>query len=256
MKKKVILLTGAAGFLGKNLLKHFVTYKNIIAIDYNKKKLLKLKKEFKTYSNKIDYFSYDITKKKNILKIKDFSKKKNYFIDVIINNAALNPPIILRKNAKLANESEIYKDFNVGILGSYLIIKEFIEIMARNKNGKIINIGSDLSILSPDHEIYLYKKLKSLKSISYPIVKHGLLGLTKYFATYSARDNISCNMISPGPINNDQPNFLKKRLIKKNPFKRLAHVNEIVEVIDFLINLKTNYLNGQNIVIDGGKSVI
>lgn len=256
MKKKVILLTGAAGFLGKNLLKHFVTSKHVIAIDYNKKKLLKLKKQFKDYHNKVDYFSYDITKKKNILKIKNFSKKKNYFIDVIINNAALNPSVVLKKNVRLAHESEIHQDFNVGILGSYLIIKEFIDIMAKNKSGKIINIGSDLSILSPDHEMYLYKNLKSLKSISYPIVKHGLVGLTKYFATFSAKDNISCNMISPGPINNDQPNFLKKKLIKKNPSKRLARVNEIVEVINFLINLKTNYLNGQNIIIDGGKSII
>ena len=63
-------------------------------------------------------------------------------------------------------------------------------------------------------------------------------------------------MLSPGPINNNQPNFLKKKLIEKNPSKRLAHVDEIVEVIDFLINLKTNYLNGQNIIIDGGKNII
>ena len=176
MKKKVLLLTGAAGFLGKNLLKHFVTYKNVIAIDYNKKNLLKLKKSFKDYSNKVDFFPYDITKRKDILKIKNFSKKKNYFIDVIINNAALNPPVVLRKNVKLAYESEIHKDFNVGIIGSYLIIKEFMDSMVKNKSGKIINIGSDLSILSPDHEMYLYKNLKSLKSISYPIVKHGLVG--------------------------------------------------------------------------------
>ena len=71
MKKKVLLLTGAAGFLGKNLLKHFVTYKNVIAIDYNKKNLLKLKKSFKDYSNKVDFFPYDITKRKDILKIKN-----------------------------------------------------------------------------------------------------------------------------------------------------------------------------------------
>ena len=60
MKKKAILLTGAAGFLGKNLLKHFVTYKKVIAIDYDKKKLLELKKQFKDHSNNVDYFSYDI----------------------------------------------------------------------------------------------------------------------------------------------------------------------------------------------------
>ena len=70
MRKKAILLTGAAGFLGKNLLKHFLTYKNVIAIDYDKKKLLKLKIQFKDYSDKVDYFSYDITKKKIFLKLK------------------------------------------------------------------------------------------------------------------------------------------------------------------------------------------
>lgn len=256
MKKKVILLTGAAGFLGSKLINELAVNNKVIAIDFDKKKMSKLKKNSKKYENNIDYFICDITKIQNILRIKKFVKKKGYSVDIIINNAALNPPIKLGRTFKLAAQSKILEDFNVSIIGSYLIIREFLPDMIYSKSGKIINIGSDLSTLSPDHEIYIYKKMKSLKSISYPIVKHGLVGLTKYFATLNASKNISCNMISPGPIDNNQPKFLKRRLKKKNPTKKLAPVSDIIEVINMLAKLKTNYLNGQNIIVDGGQSLV
>ena len=63
-------------------------------------------------------------------------------------------------------------------------------------------------------------------------------------------------MISPGPINNDQPKFLKSRLKNKNQTKKLASVSDIIEVINMLTKLKTNYLNGQNIIVDGGQSLV
>ena len=113
-------------------------------------------------------------------------------------------------------------DLDVGLMGAYIITKTFINSLKKNNGGSIINIGSDLSILSPNHEIYKSGNKNFLKPISYSIIKHGLVGLNKYFATLYAKDKIISNMISPGPIDNKIPNYLRKRLIANTPMKKVV----------------------------------
>ena len=81
------------------------------------------------------------------------------FIDVIINNAANNPPIKKTKKVKLLDVYS-WQDLDVGLLGAYIFTKTFVNNVKPNNGGSIINIGSDLSILSPNHEIYKNKKKK------------------------------------------------------------------------------------------------
>ena len=109
------------------------------------------------------------------------------FIDVIINNAANNPPVKKSKKAELLNVSNWQRDLDVGLLGAYIVTKTFVKNIKPNNGGSIINIGSDLSILSPNHEMYKNNKKNFLKPISYSVIKHGLVGLNKYFATLYAK---------------------------------------------------------------------
>ena len=146
-------------------------------------------------------------------------------------------------------------DLDVGLLGAYIVTKKFSEGM-RDSGGSIINIGSDLSILSPNHEIYKYKNKNFLKPISYSVIKHGLVGLNKYFATFYAKDKIISNMISPGPIDNNIPNYLRKKLIANTPMKKLCTVEEIFKLILFFCDTEKRHITGQNIIVDGGKSLI
>jgi NAD(P)-dependent dehydrogenase (short-subunit alcohol dehydrogenase family) len=83
-----------------------------------------------------------------------------------------------------------------------------------------------------------------------------LVGLNKYFATLYAKDNIITNMISPGPIDNKIPNYLRKKLIANTPMKKLCSVDEIFKMILFFCDTNNRHITGQNIVIDGGKSLI
>ena len=145
-------------------------------------------------------------------------------------------------------------DLDVGLLGAYIITKEFCKNMKSN-GGSIINIGSDLSVLSPNHEIYKNKNRNFLKPISYSVIKHGLVGLNKYFATFYAKNNIISNMISPGPIDNNIPNYLRKNLLKYSN-EKLCSVEEIFKTILFFCDTKNRHITGQNILIDGGKSLI
>ena len=97
--------------------------------------------------------------------------------------------------------------------------------------------------------------MQAKKPISYSAIKHGLIGVTKYFATYFESGNVRCNALSPGGVFVDQPMDFVEKLEKLIPLKRMANVDEYKGAIKFLCSDASKYMNGQNIVIDGGRSV-
>ena len=136
------------------------------------------------------------------------------------------------------------------------MIENFTENMIKNKKGSIINIASDLSLIAPNQSIYknVYKNFE--KPITYSIIKHGILGMTKYYAAKFAKFNITCNALSPvGVFNNQNKKFVKK-LIKLIPMGRMASTEDIDHIMNFLISRNQKFITGQNIVIDGGRTII
>ena len=257
IEKKRVLISGAGGYLGSNLCYLLSEFNyDLICIEKNKKKLNLLKKKLNNFKNKKDYFLADITKEKKLINISSKLSKKKLFIDVIINNAANNPPIKKTKKIELMNITNWQTDLDVGLMGAYIVTKVFVNNIKSNNGGSIINIGSDLSILSPNHEIYKNKNKSFLKPISYSVIKHGLVGLNKYFATLYAKKKIISNMISPGPIDNNLPKYLRKKLIANTPMKKLCTIEEVFKTILFLCDTKNRHITGQNLIIDGGKSLI
>ena len=157
INNKKILITGAGGYLGSNLCYLFskLNY-DLVCLDINKNRLNFLKKKLHKFKNKKYYFSVDITDQKKIFDVYNHLKKKKCSINIIINNAANNPSVKKTKEAKLMNIKDWKNDLDVGLMGSYIITKTFVDNLKKNKGGSIINIGSDLSILSPNHEIYKF----------------------------------------------------------------------------------------------------
>ena len=257
ISRKKILITGAGGYLGGNLCFLFskLNY-DLICLDINKSKLNLLKKKLSKFKNNQYYFSVDITDEKKVIKVHNTLKRKKCIVDVIINNAANNISVKKTKNIRLMNIVDWKNDLNVGLMGAYIITKTFVDDMKKNNRGSIINIGSDLSVLSPNHEIYKSSNKNFLKPISYSVIKHGLVGLNKYFATLYAKDGIISNMISPGPIDFNIPNYLKKRLLTYTPMKKLCSIDEIFKLVIFLCDTEKRHITGQNILVDGGKSLI
>ena len=201
----------------------------------------------------------DVTKEKSIKKVVSILKKKKIYPNILINNAAIDSKIL--KNQTMSNstifEKISLKNWNnhisVGLTGAMLCSKFFGQIMAKkNKGGKIINIASDLSVIAPNHSIY---KKGIFKPIMYSVIKHGIIGLTKYISTYWNNKNITCNALSPGPVDNNQPKYFLNKLKKQIPLKRLAKKKEYKGAIQFLCSNESNYMTGQNLIIDGGRSV-
>ena len=258
-KKKFALITGAAGLLGREhsialLEENF----NVILTDINFNLLKSIKKNLiKNFNNKIIIKKMDVSNELSIKKVYKYIKENRIQLDVLVNNAAIDAKVG-NKNKKNINHLEnldhknFIKEFNVGLIGALITIKYFGTMISKNNNGgSIINIGSDLSVIAPNQTLYQngYKK-----PVSYSIIKHGLLGLTKYVSTYWPEKKVRCNMLSPGPVLQDQPKTLVKNLKKNIPLGRLANKSEYKSAIKFLISEESSYITGQNIIVDGGRT--
>lgn len=254
MMQKVCVITGGAGFLGRKYCEFFIK-KNftVLCIDNNKDNIKKIKSL--NLKNLILY-ECDITKDNKVEKLFK-SINKIYFVDVLINNAAIDA-IPFKKNVKQKfPTSKIWdNEMNVSLKGSFLMIKYFGEEMIKRNRGSIINIGSDLSVIAPNQKIYNSSYKNYIKPVTYSVIKHGMLGLTKYFASLYAKDNVRVNMVSPGSIQNNQSKKLLKELKGIIPMRRLGSYSDILGILFFLANNDSSYVTGQNILVDGGRTII
>jgi NAD(P)-dependent dehydrogenase (short-subunit alcohol dehydrogenase family) len=262
-KKKIItknfefgLVTGASGFLGEvHCYSVLENYNGLIVVDINKKKLDSLTKILKKkYPNKIiEQYIVDITKEKQIINLFQKLNKNKIFVRTLINNACIDA----KPNSKyIRSKFDWTKEFEVSLKGPHMLIEYFSKKMKMKKNGCILNIASDLSVIAPSQKIYtgIYKNYT--KPLSYSVIKHGLIGLTKYYAALFGKFNITCNAISPvGVFNNHKKKFVKN-LISLIPMKRMATKEDIKNTVSFFINKKQKFITGQNILIDGGRTII
>jgi NAD(P)-dependent dehydrogenase (short-subunit alcohol dehydrogenase family) len=86
------------------------------------------------------------------------------------------------------------------------------------------------------------------------VIKAGLVGLTRYLSTYWADKGVRCNALSPGGVFNGQSEAFVQRLSPLIPLGRMAEKDEYRAVVQFLCSSASSYMNGQNIVMDGGRS--
>ena len=261
------LITGSAGLLGNQHAIALAEKKyNLILVDIDKKKLVSQFKKIKIKFPKLKvlFFVCDITDEHQIIKMKKELIKKKISLRVLVNNAALNPKMKKTNNNKITGNIEKYsldylkKEIDVNLIAAFAMIKHFGTLMSKRKNGSIINIGSDLSVNAPDQSVYHQseniKKVKNFKPIGYSLSKFGIIGLTKYIATYWGHKNVRCNALVLGAVENKQPKFLKKNVSKRIPLKRWAKKYEYKKALQFLASNDSSYMTGQMLVIDGGRS--
>ena len=244
LKKKTIIITGGLGFLASQFTKAFeYNSSNVIILDDKN-------------CNKKNFFKCDITKEDQLRAVSLIIKKKYKSIDVLINNAANN--YITGSDSfetKLEGFSERIwdADLDVGLKGAMLCTKVFgTEMNRQPTGGNIINISSDLGIISPDNRIY---KKNSVKPLTYSVVKHGIIGLTKYTATYWPK-KIRCNALAFGGMENGQDKNFISKVKKLIPMGRMAKKNEYNNTILFLASNASSYVNGTTLVVDGGRTIL
>lgn len=270
IENKTALITGAAGLLGiqhsKALLEigAEVILTDINEADLNTAKDFLLKEGFS--KNKISCLIMDVTLEKSIQDALEELQVKNIQVDILINNAAINPTTTSIegniRTTRLENFSveRWNKEISVGLTGAFLCSKVFGSQMSKNGGGVILNISSDLSVIAPDQRLYqqdnLNEELQAVKPITYSVIKTGMIGLTRYLASYWPNKGIRSNALSPGGVYIDQDKDFVDKINKLIPLGRMANPDEYNAAIQFLCSDASAYMNGQNIVIDGGRSVI
>ena len=268
MSKKTTIITGAAGLLGyQHAIAILESNSRVILTDLNFKKLINIKKLLQNKYNKNNIFikKMDVTDEKEVKSTCDFYLSKGIKVNVLINNAAINPKM-LDKRGNYSSRLEFFslkdwnREINVGLTGALICSKVFGYNMVKNKiKGVILNIASDLSVIAPDQRIYMKKGLLSseqpVKPVTYSVIKTGLVGLTKYIATYWAQHGIRANSLSPGGVFENQNEEFLEKVKQCIPVNRMANIDEYNAAIQFLCSDASSYMNGQNIVIDGGRSV-
>ncbi|MAU63815.1 MAG: oxidoreductase [Flavobacteriaceae bacterium] len=264
LKGKVIVVTGAAGLLGRQHVKAIAMAGGIpILLDINSFSLEsivnKINLDYKIESNG---YKVDITNEKEVKKNCKVILKKYRKIDGLINNAANNPKMEISNNknfSRLENfsTSSWENDISVGLKGAFLCSKHYGKAIS-NQGGSIINVSSDLGVIAPDQRLYrkngLKDDLQPVKPVTYSVIKSGLIGLTKYLSTYWLKENVRCNAICPGGIETEQdPSFIQE-LCKRIPMGRMAKKSEYQGVILFLLSEASSYMTGSIINIDGGRT--
>lgn len=263
---RVAIITGGAGLLGPSHAEIIANYGGIpVIVDLPHQKPETVAKNL-SYSigKSIIGYAADITQKEQVHGLLDWVLNKYGHINILINNAANNPKVDatgLTGWARFENfpMSLWDEDLNVILKGSFLCCQVIGSEMAKRKSGVILNVASDLAVIAPDQRLYCQVGLPAnqqpVKPVTYSVAKTGLIGLTRYLATYWASDGVRVNAISPGGVYNNQPDEFVQRLAQLIPMGRMANLNEWQGSILFLISDASSYITGINLVIDGGRSV-
>lgn len=267
IKEKTCIITGGAGLLGRQHAIAVLEGGGIpILLDVSDKALESAHKYLKSMypDAELDVCRADITDETELNKVREDIIRKRGHIDILINNAANNPKME-EKSENLGNirfdnfpMSIWMDDIAVGLTGAFLCSKVFGRVMEEQKKGVILNISSDLGIIAPDQRIYRREGLadeeQTIKPVTYSVIKHGLIGLTKYLATYWADKNIRVNAVCPAGVENGQNEEFVKKLSNLVPMGRMADIDEYQCTVLYMISDASSYMTGSTVIIDGGRT--
>lgn len=264
---EIIVITGGAGLLGATYTKALLEAGAIVILfDINENALQTIKQRYETnYQNKLYIYKVDITKEDEIIKVKETIKQiLGQYPTILINNAAIDPKF--EKDSKI-NKSRLENfelsqwnlELSVGLTGAMLCTKIFGKEMASHNKGVILNIASDLGIIAPDQRLYkqegLQEEEQNVKPVTYSVIKHALIGLTKYTATYWAHKGVRCNAFAPGGVFNNHPQSFLNKIEPLIPMGRMANLDEYEATILYLCSSASSYMNGATLNMDGGRTI-
>ena len=264
---RVAVITGGAGMLG---MKHAEAIAEVggipILLDVNEARIKGgVKKLLEKFGPEANGFVVDITDLGGVERVIDEIIRKRGHIDILINNAAMT----VGSNVGNRNYFAPFEEYDVGLweqalrvslTGSFICTQVIGKHMKERRSGVILNIASDVGVISPDHRIYRpdptddYSGVPFNTPLSYIVAKAGLINLTRYLATYWAEYNIRVNALSPGGVYNNHDERFVKRLTQLIPLGRMATPDEYKGAVVFLVSDASAFLTGFNVVMDGGRS--
>jgi len=240
MDKQIAIITGAAKGLGKSIAKRMIDENFMtILVDVDAENGNALAKELGTSAK---FIPCDISNKNQVDSL--FNKVKEEFgrLDILINNAG-----IIRDNVIWKMPVEDFdKVVDINLKGTWLMCKIAGTLMREQKSGRIINITSRAW-------------LGNIGQSNYSASKAGVVGLTRVLALELGKYGVLVNAIAPGlidtPLTQKLPQEVQEKLIQAQPTKSMGQPKDIANVVAFLCDERTQFITGQTIYVDGGKSI-
>lgn len=265
LSNRVAIITGGTGLLGQQHAEAIASVGGIpvladIRLDNIEPESFEWKERFGELACAVQT---DITRPESVQKLLETVLSRFGRVDILINNAANNPKMEKQSDVEFSRLeffpiSQWEADLSVGLTGAFLCSQVIGSEMARRKHGVIVNVASDLALIAPDQRLYRKSGLSDdqqpVKPVTYSVVKTGLIGLTRYLATYWANDGVRVNALSPGGVYNNQPEEFVQRLSSLIPLGRMAKVDEYEAAIIYLCSDASSYMTGTNLIVDGGRS--
>ncbi|MFH0796166.1 MAG: SDR family oxidoreductase [Candidatus Omnitrophota bacterium] len=192
----------------------------------------------------------DIADEKSIRTLKEKIISEHGRIDILVNNAVLRPGGPGMSLAQVWQES-----MRVNAVGLHLCTSIFLEQMAKQKKGNIINIASMYGMVAQYLPMYVGTGFESDESGDYFFHKAGMINYTRFLAVRCASDNIRVNCISPGGLFANQPERFLERYYRHVPLGRMADEDDIKGAVVYLASEASSYVTGHNLVVDGGWTI-
>ena len=236
-KNKKILVTGASGGIGREIVKKFISLEGtVVATGTNLERLDLLKKDFPN----VNVVKFDISEHSKIEEFIDNVFTQLSGLDILINNAGKN-----MDNLSLRMKDEEWqKVIDINLTSTFLLSKYAIKKMLKNKYGRIVSISSVVGHTG------------NLGQANYSASKAGIIGMTKSLAIEYAKKNITLNCVSPGFIQSKMTDNInesvKAALTSRIPMLRLGNAEDVANSVAFLSSDQASYVTGETIHVNGG----
>jgi NAD(P)-dependent dehydrogenase (short-subunit alcohol dehydrogenase family) len=260
LKGKTAIVTGGPGLLGVEFCRTLAEAgANVVAADLDGKAAADtadqmIRRGYSAMAVQVDVTSPESVKEMTGQVINAFGR-----IDVLVNSAAIDPKFDPSHPGSNTGAFETYpvdlwrKALDVNLTGAFLCSQAVSGSMLKQGSGSIINICSMYGLVGPDQRVYIQEgKTERFKPAFYSVTKAGILGLTRYIATYYAGKGIRANALTPGGIYNDNDEEFLKNYTARAVMGRMARKDEMNGALLFLASDASSYMTGSNLVVDGG----
>lgn len=257
---RVAVVTGGAGLLGRQFCTTLAEAgAAVLVADINQAAAQQLAKDLLASGQKAAAQAADVGDPASVQALVAASVRQFGRLDILVNSAALDPKFDQTGHGKHSSAFEDYPlpaweaALRVNLTGAFLCSQAAVQLMLKQGGGVIINLCSTYGLGGPDQRIYQKPgAAPQYKPVDYTVTKAGILGLTKYLATYYGEKNIRVNALTPGGVFNAHDEQFTQAYSARTVLGRMAQPDEMNGALLFLASDASSYMTGANLVVDGG----